>query len=115
MSHHSSGSDQEISEETMKQFAKAGMKAQERINKQLYGATIETIKKQLSSSLGPTGKFPHGHLTEQDEGEIAFAVFNKDDKVVIDFSHLVHWLGMTKEQADELGRLLIKQAEEIKS
>ena len=101
MSHHSSGSDQEMSEETLKHFAEAGQKVQ----KEVYN---------LLRPLGPTGKFPHGHLTDQDEGEIGFVVFNKDNKVVIDFNHPVHWLGMTKEQANELGRLLIKRAKKIK-
>lgn len=101
MSHHSSDSDQEISEETIKHFAQAGMKAQEK---------IENV---LSSHLGSTGRFPHGKLTVHDEGEIAFAVLVKDGKVVIDFNHPVHWLGMIPEQAIDLGELLIKRGREV--
>ena len=102
MSHHSSESDPTITDETLKHFAEAGGKAQ------------KAVYKQLSGLLGSTGQFPHGHLTDQDEGEIVFAVFNKDDKVIINFNHPIHWLGATKEQADDLGRLLIKKAKKIK-
>jgi FKBP-type peptidyl-prolyl cis-trans isomerase 2 len=101
MSHHSSDSDQEMSEETMKKFVNAGQKAQGEVDK------------ILKEHLGPTGQFPHGKLTEHDEGEIAFAVLVKDGKVVIDFNHPVHWLGMTPEQAIKLGELLIKRGRNL--
>lgn len=68
----------------------------------------------FEQNLGPTGNFPHGQLTKHDEGEIAFAVGSKDGKVVIDFNSPVHWLGMTPEQAEELGQLLIKHAKNLK-
>ncbi len=96
MSHHSSENDP-----IMERFRKMNS---EGINK-----LTEIMRKQL----GPTGHFPHGKLTEHDEGELAFAVLVKDGKVVLDFNHPVHWLGMTPEQAIELGELLIERGRNI--
>lgn len=48
-----------------------------------------------------------------DEGELKFAVFATDGKVVIDFNSPVHWIGMNKEQAQELAGLLIKYANKL--
>ena len=96
MSHHSNEFDPEISEETLKRFAKAGLKTD---------ASIQDI---LKEHIGPTGKFPEGKLTSHDEGEIGFAVFHKDGKVIIDFGSQVSWLGMNPNQAIEIGNSLIK-------
>lgn len=96
MSHHSSDNDP-----IMKSFLEANPEA------------INRLAKEMREQLGPTGQFPHGHLTEHDEGELAFAVLVKDGKVVIDFNHPVHWLGMTPEQAMELGKILIKRGKKL--
>jgi len=96
MSHHSNEFDPKISEETLKHFTQAGIKAE------------KSIREILSEHIGPTGEFPEGQLTEHDEGEIAFAAYHKDGKVIIDFNSPVHWLGMNPNQAIDLGNLLIK-------
>lgn len=59
--------------------------------------------------LGATGKFPEGHLTDDDEGEIKIAIGLKDGKVVMDFGKPVHWIGFTREQALDIATSLIKQ------
>ena len=64
--------------------------------------------KQLG--LGPTGKFPEGHLTPTDEGEIAAAVTNYEGKVIVNFNSPVHWFGLTPGQARELALSLRQHA-----
>lgn len=65
---------------------------------------------------GPTGQFPEGKLTADDEGEIRYAVAadRERQKVVIDFGAPVRWVGMTPDQADHLGRLLIAKGGEAR-
>ena len=63
--------------------------------------------------LGPTGEFPEGKLTDQDEGEIKFAVGYTDGKVVIDFGGPVAWVGMSRDQAKELARSILKYADPV--
>lgn len=81
---------------------------------------LDDLNKRLTEAradlpIGATGRFPHGKLSEHDEGEIAFAIAAdpKNKKVLIDFGKPVALLGMTKAQAIELGQLLIRRAGEI--
>lgn len=101
--HHSSKPDETISRMTFEQFAEAGRKADDAVQEKI---------KELAG-LGPTGKFPQGQFTKHDEGEIQFAVFRKDGKVVIDFNSQVTWLAMDPGQAVDLGRILIKHGREL--
>lgn len=66
-----------------------------------------------NSQFGETGNFPEGKLTNEDEGEIKFGVTTKDEKVILNFGKPCAWIGMTREQAEELGRLLINRANGI--
>jgi len=63
--------------------------------------------------LGATGEFPEGHLTDQDEGEIKFAVSFTDGKVILDFGTPVVWMGMRPDQAKELARSLLTYANPV--
>jgi len=63
--------------------------------------------------LGATGEFPEGKLTDQDEGEVKFAVGFKEGKVILDFGSPVVWMGMSPEQAKELARSLLKFANPV--
>lgn len=69
---------------------------------------LKRLSSRFEEKLGATGQFPEGKLTKMDEGEIRFAVFQKDGGIVLDFGCQVTWLGMTPKQACELGNLLIK-------
>ena len=69
---------------------------------------------QVKSDLGATGRFPDGKLVGHDEGEIQFRVGTRDNNVVIEFGQSVHWVGMTRSQAQELGQLLIIRADQIR-
>lgn len=67
-----------------------------------------------AGELGATGRYPHGKLTEEDEGEIAIAVGQHDGKVVIDFGKPTAWIGFTAEQAEELGNLILQHGRELR-
>jgi len=82
----------------------------EEFRKLLEGDSLREFRKNMT---GPTGRFPEGKLTDQDEGEVAFVVGNRDGKVVLEFAGPVHWIGMTGEQAQDLAELLLSKAAKI--
>ena len=103
MSHHSDGQGPKVTDETIEKFL-------------LRGQDIKagrTINPGRHTNLGPTGKFPHGKLTDDDAGQIQFSVGRKDDRVIMDFGTPVKWIGMTADDAREVGRALIKHAKKI--
>jgi hypothetical protein len=71
---------------------------------------LERIRRAVQ--LGATGRFPDGKVVEHDEGEIRFAVASdpKHQKVFIEFGKSIRSLGMTAEQASDLGKLLIDKS-----
>lgn len=62
------------------------------------------------AALGATGNFPNGKLSDNDEGELQFAVFKKDETIIIEFGKAVKTLGLTPEQAIEIAKALCKHA-----
>lgn len=62
---------------------------------------------------GPTGRFPEGKLTANDEGEIAFAVGTLKGKVVLNFGTPVASIGMTPSQARLLANDLFRRANQV--
>lgn len=60
--------------------------------------------------LGATGRFPQGKLTPQDEGEIQFAIGEKDGKVILDFGKATAWIGFEPEQALLIAQILQTKA-----
>lgn len=71
----------------------------------------KAMRELLQQNIGPTNRFPEGHLNKSDEGEISFAVGNEMGKVIINFGSPVAWMGMNANQAEELARLLLAHAE----
>lgn len=61
---------------------------------------------------GAIGAYPDGKLAPSDEGNIQFAIGEKDGKVVIDFGTSVHWLGMTPQHAADFASAVMKRARE---
>jgi len=68
---------------------------------------------EIYNYLGPTEKSPDGKLSSSDEEQIAFSVFPKDGKIVISFNSPVRWMGMTTNQAIDLGNCLLKHARKL--
>lgn len=62
-------------------------------------------------SLGPTGKFPQGQLTEHDMGELAMAIYPSKGKVILKFGTVVEWLGFSPKGARELAAALVRVAD----
>jgi len=82
------------------------------------GRAEDSLERQLAlqrPSVGATGEHPEGRLTEDDEGEIQFAVAadKAAGKVVIDFGKPVAWMGMNASQARDLGMLLFRGAGQV--
>jgi hypothetical protein len=69
----------------------------------------------MSVKLGPTGEFPHGKLSDDDEGEINVAISRHvapdgSQMVRFDFGKPVAWLSLPREQALALAAVIIQQA-----
>lgn len=73
----------------------------------------ELMAATIADKLGPTGRFPGGKLTENDEGELKFAVGQLAGKVVVNFGSPVASLGMSLEEARQLALALRRQANAI--
>jgi len=112
MSHHSDGPGPKLTDENIKRFFLRGKNAQVDMSRR-RGKLQEQIHIDKILNLGPTGEFPHGKLTVDDEGQIQFSVGIKDDKVIMDFGTPVRWIGMTADDAREVGKTLIKHAKKI--
>jgi hypothetical protein len=63
--------------------------------------------------LGPTGNFPKGKLTENDEGEIKFAIAAYKKKVILNFGVPIASLGLDADDARQLAELLLRKADEV--
>ena len=74
-------------------------------------ALKQAVKKVTGIPLGATGRFPHGSLTPDDEGELRMAVTTQGGKVILAFGKPIEWLGLTPRKARELADLLNKYAE----
>jgi len=63
--------------------------------------------------LGSQGTHSRGKLTDDDEGDIKLMITRKDGNVVIDFGKPVNWLGLSKSQAVDFARMILKHAEQL--
>ena len=80
-----------------------------------HGSDPREIQKMMRDlRLGPTGEFPQGKLTDDDEGEIRIAVGQLNGKVVIDFGKPTAWIGFDPEQADAIADSLHQHATELR-
>ena len=64
-------------------------------------------------ALGPTGRFPEGRLTENDEGEIRLAVGTFKGTVTMNFGVPIASLGLTPKQARGVALALRQHANRI--
>lgn len=62
--------------------------------------------------VGATGKFPQGHLSDDDQGELRMGVgYDKLNGIVrVEFGKPVAWLGIPPAEAIQLAKLLLRQA-----
>jgi hypothetical protein len=74
---------------------------------------LEAIERS-KSVFGATGKFPEGHLSKDDEGEIQFGITNASGQVIINFGKPVAWLGMQPQQALAIADALVRHAKEAR-
>lgn len=102
MSHHTERPDPEMAEQ-IKRFYQRYTET----TKQAVEALTEAVK------LGPTGNFPEGKLTQQDEGEFKLAITRVDGKVIMAFGTPIAWIGMTRNDAIQIGNDLIKHARKL--
>jgi hypothetical protein len=71
------------------------------------GIKLSDIRKKL----GTTGEFPDGKTSEDDKGELAMAIGNKDGLVFIDFGNKpIDWISFKPEEAVQLAYLLLSHA-----
>lgn len=75
-------------------------------------STVAAMLK-VGDSVGPTGRFPGGKLTETDKGEVVFEVVKFKGKVLVNFGTPVMYIGMSPEEARRFGSLLIQKANAI--
>ena len=64
----------------------------------------------MAKTLGPTGRYPEGKLTEQDDGEIQMGVTVRDGKIIIAFGDPVSWIAFGPKEARELAGHLVERA-----
>ena len=62
--------------------------------------------------LGHTGKFPHGRLNKDDEGELmlGIAVDKNNKTVIINFGRPVAWIGLKYSDAIAVSKSLAEKA-----
>src|SRR3989442_12353925 len=80
--------------------------------------TIQAMKAETRAQgtpLGETGRFTHGALTPDDEGELRYAVTASGGKGILAFGTPVEWIGMTPRMAHQLPDALNKWASETGS
>jgi len=97
-----------ISEEEKKNIEKESTEISEETLTQKFAELDHLRAKQ------PDGRLPPLKLTPKDSGDIRFSVGTSMDKkrVVINFGKQIRWVGMTRNQAIDVGRALIKAAKE---
>lgn len=99
MGHH--GTEAPFNQENMDEFMKK------------FEGKIPQVDKLEQLGLGPTNKFPMGHLNKDDEGEIRIGITSHGGKIVIDFGKPIHWIGFSPDQAKDIAQNLIDRANEI--
>lgn len=72
----------------------------------------EGKQRLIDSVIGPTGKFPHGKLNPDDQGETGIAVHADAGNVRVDFGTAVTWFAMPPELARTLATTLTHYADE---
>lgn len=66
--------------------------------------------------LGPTGKFPRGKISDDDEGQLKYGVATdrENNVIILEFGKPLAWLGLDKSAAIQLANVLLTKATELK-
>jgi hypothetical protein len=67
----------------------------------------------MDEQAGPTGKYPEGKLTPDDDGELNIALSIYKNRVGIAFGVPIIWIAMKPQQAVDFAQGIIKRAREI--
>lgn len=69
-----------------------------------------------SQKPGPTGSYPRGRYTRDDEGELAIAIAAdpRTRKIRIEFGKPIAWLALDPEHAEALAQMLVQKAREAR-
>lgn len=95
-------------------FAKQHMDELNKLKTTTQNNFLHEQMKNMQEMLGATNQFPDGKITPDDEGEIRFAMTVYDGKLIINFGKKpITWVGLTKEQVQELIDYLTKKIEEL--
>jgi hypothetical protein len=64
---------------------------------------------------GPTGDFPDGKISPDDDGGLVFKIIKdvENQRIILDFGKNVSWLGFLPEQALEFAKILVDDATEL--
>lgn len=73
------------------------------------------MPKQKQSRFGATDRYPLGHVSPDDEGELRFGIAVQSGRVLIDFGKPVHSLGLDADQAEGLALVLQRRAIEARA
>ncbi len=68
----------------------------------------------MPDKLGPTGDFPQGMISPDDQGALFYSVSVKAGHVVLDFGAPVTWAAMDPLQAETLAMALLRMAANAK-
>jgi hypothetical protein len=58
-------------------------------------------------------KYPDGKISETDDGALNFRIFIKKERLIISFDKNISWIGLTKNQAIELSKRILKMSEDL--
>ena len=73
---------------------------------------VEVSEDDQPPKLGPTGEYPDGKISEEDEGQIQLAVgVTKGGDVFMDFGVKVKWLAFDPQEAIEIAKMIAVNAQ----
>lgn len=71
------------------------------------------IEEFVNSKIGPTGEFPEGRISKDDNGELAVGFTVSDGNVIMKFGKPVEWIGFPPDNARQFAVQLLELAGQI--
>lgn len=75
---------------------------------------INDLLSTMPKTGGPTGNYPDGKLSDDDDGEIQFGICHVERRIIMNFDKPIKWIGFTRDQAIEVANALLKHAEKAR-